>query len=170
MSLKSVFEAAVKQPALEALAKAKVFSDNPLPPTPDEDEAFHNRMARFAETEELRRQLEDAIKACKAEAAQLSEGLIEDMDANGIENFKIKGLTIFQKTNRYVSKKSDFSQGDICEELKKAGHENLCSMGYNAASLKSLVLEKMDNGEELPETLKDKLNIGEQTVLTSRRS
>lgn len=132
------------------------------------------RVKIFARLENTRRDLEDALKLCKAQAEKIGNELLEDMAEMGTTSLNADGLNIHRKKLFYVSKRSDDSgatNAAICEALKNNGMgflvKNADSFPMN--SLKAHIREMLDEEKEVPEAVAKLLNIGEKITLTSTK-
>lgn len=127
------------------------------------------RLKKFADLEVCRRELEKELDLVKRKIAALQGPLLEDMATSGLDSVKCGGLTIFRRIDRFVSKRAGVSSQDICDTLRDVGCDYMVADGYSASSLKSKVIEWLEDGIAIPETLLEKLNIGEVPRLVSRR-
>jgi len=136
------------------------------------DGGFKERMSLFASLENMRRDLEDALDRTKKRSNGLKEHLLEEMALHDINNMNIHGLSIFSRVDRYVRKKADkdgVTTEMICEVLTEIGRGDMVHDGYSAASLKSMVVEMLVDGDGVPDQLKKLLNIGEKVNLISQK-
>lgn len=123
---------------------------------------FADIMLRIRDTKTETEMLEKRAKAIEPK-------LMERMNVEGCQNLNVRGLTIFRKTNRYVSKAKGVETDDLVAALKDCGMGWLVKDAYNAMQLKSAVLEKIEAGEELPQQVKGLLSIGENYTLGTRK-
>ena len=145
------------------LDNAAALTEAPLP------EGFQRRMKYFAQLQNARRDLEAALGAVERLAAVMEPGLLEEMSLAGIENLRCVGLTLFPRTDRYVSKCGEVETQTICDVLTELGMGYMVKDGYSAQSLKSKVAEWINEGHEVPPRLAGLLNIGTVTRLGSRK-
>jgi hypothetical protein len=131
---------------------------------------FQDRLRQFVQLEHLRRELEDLLDQCKREIETLDPVLREDFAASGMQRTTVDGLTVYVRTDRYVNKVADVTQTQVCEVLKAHGLSYLVSEGYNAQKLKSWVLDKLDEGGELPDSLSQLLKVCEVSRLATIRA
>ncbi|QDT41108.1 hypothetical protein Pan241w_11670 [Gimesia alba] len=132
------------------------------------------RVKMFARLENLRRDLEEALKLCKSQTEKLGGELLEDMAESGTTSINADGLNIHQKKIFYVSKRADkdgATNEAVCEALKSSGMDFLVKNAdsYSAASLKAHIKELMNEGKEVPSQVAGLLNIGEKVTLTSTK-
>lgn len=131
---------------------------------------FQHRLSQYARLELLRRDLEDSLKSVKAEAAKVSEPLLEEFIASGIQNANAHGLTIFIRRDLVVNKlaaKDGVTTDMICESLRALGREDMIGEDYNASSLKAYVREFLDSGDD-PQAPLDDVRDGETVVREGR--
>ncbi len=151
----------------------KSIEESCLPEMPD-DAGFQERMSLFAQLENIRRDLEDALERVTKRANGMKEYLLEEMVLHDIDNMSVRGLSVFSQQKIYVSKKSEangVTKQMICDALKEIGREDMISSGYYPSSLTSLVKEMMsEDGDGIPENLKKLLNIIEEPILVTRKS
>ena len=85
------------------------------------DAGFQERMSLFAQLENMRRNLEDALDRTKKRADGMKEHLLEEMAMHGIDNMSVYGLSIFSRIDRFVRKKAPVFPVDP-EVLVSYGH------------------------------------------------
>lgn len=126
-------------------------------------------LAQYAALEETRRQAAADLEKIEEQLKRLEPAALDAMADQGASSTRIGNLTLYVKTDRYVSKRGGIETAAVNEALKATGLGHLVAEGYNAARLKSIVLERKDGGEELPEALSAVLNVGETLRLAARR-
>lgn len=149
----------------------KSIEESFVPEMPN-DAGFQERMSLFAQLENMRRDLDEALDRITKRANGMKEHLLEEMALHGIDNMSVHGLSIFSRVDRYVRKKADkdgVTTEVICEVLTEMGRGYLVRNGYSAASLKSLIVEMIVEGDGVPEQLEKLLNIGEKVNLVSQK-
>jgi hypothetical protein len=124
----------------DLLAELEPRTDDPMVSIPP---SMGERIKQFATLEHERRELEAKLKDIEGRASKLAAALLDDFADNGIQNTRCDGLTIYVRTDRYVSKKKDVETQTICDLLESLGRGDMVSDGYNASSLKSWVLEQI---------------------------
>lgn len=145
-------------------------ADLAKPGEPSPVDSFEAMLNEFAELENERRQLEERLEVIKTRTNTLQEPLLNHFADTGMQNARIKGLTVYVKTDRYVSKRGDASTEQVCQVLRDHGLGYIVSEGYNASSLKSkIVKEYIEADVEVPDALAAVLNIGETTKLATRK-
>jgi hypothetical protein len=136
-------------------------------------ENFKSLLAEFVALEKRRRDADDQIDEIKARVAVIEPLLLEEMGELGLTNANIDGLCVFQRTDRYVSKKSEADGVTtlmVVQALRDCGLDYMVSPNYASASLKSKVAEWIVGGIEVPPALAAVLNIGETLRLATRKS
>lgn len=126
-------------------------------------------LKRYTELENERRKHADRTDELAAIIKPLEEALLEAFAEAGLQNARANGLTVFIRTDRFVSKKGEFSTEAICEKLKELGCAYMVKEGYSASSLKAKVTEWQNEGVTVPADLAAMLNIGEIARITSRK-
>ena len=132
------------------------------------------RVKIFARLENTRRDLEEALKLCKAQVEKIGDQLLEDMAEMGTTSINADGLNIHQKKLFYVSKRADkdgATNEAICEALKNNGMGFLVKNAdsYSASSLKAHIKEMLDEEKEVPGAVEKLLNIGSKITLVSTK-
>lgn len=125
--------------------------------------------SEYAELQLRLRDSKSESDMLEARAKAIEPRLMERMNIEGCQNLSVKGLTIFRKTNRYVSKAKGVETEELVAALKDCGMGWLVKDAYNAMQLKSAVIEKIEAGEELPEGIKNLISIGETQCLGTRK-
>lgn len=131
---------------------------------------FQAMLAEFVGLEHERREHEEKLKVIAERTAKLQEALLDQFADLGLQNASVKGLTVYVRMDRYVSKAKDATTDAVCHALRECGCGYMVSDGYNAQSLKSKVKEWQDAGVEVPAALAGLLNIGEIPRLATRKS
>jgi hypothetical protein len=135
---------------------------DPIDELADVNATFANRLKRFVALEHARRELETQLEDNKKRAAAISTLLLEDFGEAGLQNVKCDGLTVYIRVDRYVTKKGDVDSESICGVLSEIGRDDLVKAGYNANSLKSWVLEQIEQRLDLRRQI-DQLIASKQT-------
>ena len=130
---------------------------------------FQEMLAEFVVLEHERREHEDRLKVIAGRLGQLQEPLLNHFADTGIQNASVNGLTVYVRMDRYVSKRGDASSEQVCAALRDCGLSYMVSDSYNAQSLKSKIREYIEEGADVPESLKQLLNIGEVARLATRK-
>lgn len=141
------------------------FTDEPAIPA-----TFQSLLSEFVDLEGERREHEERLKVIAEKAGKLSEELLNQFADLGLQNAKVKGLTVYVRMDRYVSKAQGVATETVCETLREIGCGYMVGDSYNAMSLKSKVREWIDQGIEVPPVLSKLLNIGEIPRLATRKA
>lgn len=147
------------------IVEAFADSDQPV----EVPESFRDRLAEYAELQNRKRKHDGELEAIAERLKELEEPLLNDMAEAGIQNVNVAGLTIYKKTDFYVSKRGEVPTAAIVETMRQHGLGYLVSEGYNANSLKSVIREWRDEEKPIPEELASQLNIGETVRLATRK-
>lgn len=126
-------------------------------------------LAEFVALEKRRRDAEGEAEELKAKIAAIEPLLREEMSMCGMQNARCDGLTVFIKTDQYVSKKAEFTTEQVCDVLRTHGLDYMVGEAYSAATLKSKVVEWLKEGHDVPEKLAEMLNIGKSVKLSTRK-
>ncbi len=119
--------------------------------------------------EKSQRDLDERLKTVKAEIAEMNDNLVEQMAMAGMQNAKVDGMTVFLRTDKFVSKKGGTTTVQMCQILRYCGLDYMVAEGYSASSLKSKIKEYGELGEQVPSVLLDALNITEETKVVARK-
>lgn len=133
------------------------------------DQDMLSLMSEYAELSMRYRDANGEAEMLKDKMAQLEPSILEAMALNGVDNMRVKNLTLYRKTNFFVSKRGDVETQSICDLLRTHGLGYLVADGYSSAALKSKVKEWLDEGAQVPEQLAACLNVGEAIVLATRK-
>ena len=118
--------------------------------------------------ESRKRELKTELKKVETELANLEDPLLEQMALSGTQSQNMNGFTVYRKTSRFV-KKTDPQQ--LAFELKQTDMAYLVTEGVNSNSLRSAVLERIDDeDQEVPEGVMRCIEITEIPKLGFRKS
>ena len=118
-------------------------------------------LAQYVALEQRKRELEEQLKAVKAEASVLEKQLIEQWIDRGQQNATLCGMTAYITSDFFLNKRPEYSTERLAECLIKHGLERVVQTGYAAGSLKTFIKEQMAAGGELPDELMAMLSYGE---------
>lgn len=124
----------------------------------------------YVKLEQKRRRLEDDLKETKLRQSAVAEPLVERMAAEGMQRINKDGLTVYLRQQRFVNKKTEVSMDIACRMLESWGLGYMVNDAYNATSLKSKIIEMLDQEEELPKGFDQYFNVHEQTVLGCQKA
>ena len=148
---------------------SEAFTDEDQTDSVSVDDSFTKRMAEFAALQLRRRDVESELEVIKQKSKALEADLLEEMSQNGIDNMKCGGLTVYKRTDLYVSKRSDVETSELVAVMKSIGLGYLVAEGYAPQSLKSVIREHEKEGKEIHEELASRLNIGHEVKLATRK-
>lgn len=126
------------------------------------------RLHRFTELETLRRKLQEELRAVEAESQAIETELMAEFERSGIQNMKVNGLTVYLHRQVWANARNGDYEG-ACTALLEAGLPELVERRFNTNRLSAWVRERTKEGEELPETLKQSLEISERFSLRTRK-
>lgn len=114
-----------------------------------DDATLDARLREFAEVDARRRTLESDLKLAKEKLASLERDLLVAMvEEREIERITLKGVgTIFTRTDTYPQVEDEAL---MREHLRATGNSDIIKETVNWQTLRSLVLERLEAGEELP--------------------
>lgn len=127
---------------------------------------------QFAELENIRRNLDEALSQVKARIESLRPRAESVMTEAGMDRVRMKGLTIFFTEKFSVNKKAakdGITTEDVCEALRLLGRRDMVADNYSSASLKAYVGELLEEHDEVPEPLGKLLNVRRWSQLTTRK-
>lgn len=130
---------------------------------------FQELLTEYVALEKERREHEERLEIIAERCRQLEEPLLNYFADTGMQNARVSDLTVFIKTDRFVSKRGEVTTEQVCQALRDCGLGYMVSDGYSAQSLKSKVREWQEAGVEVPERLAALLNIGEVSRLATRK-
>lgn len=125
--------------------------------------------AEFVEQHKRLADAESEVKAIKARLDQIEPQLLEEMGGNGVQSMNTNGRTLYIRTDRFVNKAPEVSQIDVCAALVAQGLGHMVGTTFNAAKLKSQVVEWLNEGQELPADLAGMLKVTEATRVICRK-
>jgi len=127
---------------------------------------------RFDAETKLSIELDEKTKACKAELLLLESELLEEMKKIGEESYRMNGRTYHHRKELTVRAGTGYKMVHICKMLEMEGFGHIVSNdpSYKPATLKATVKELLDDGQQVPDLMKDALYIKEAVRLRSRKS
>lgn len=125
--------------------------------------------AEYVEQSKRLADVEGEEKSIKQRLAEIEPLLMEEMGGAGIQNIRCCGRLLYLRTDRFVNKAPDASQDQVCAALRSQGLGHLVGETYNAAGLKSQVLEWIKEGGEVPEGLAGLLKVTEVARVVCRK-
>lgn len=144
-----------------------------LNPPSDVTATLPGKFLWYSRLAQAKREQTELLDQITARMNELEPHLLEEMAANGIERQTVDGMTLFPRTEFYVSKKAEkdgVTTELVIKALRKCGCDYMVSEGYSASSLKAKVKEWRENGVDVPSVLAELLNIGETLKLAARKA
>jgi hypothetical protein len=138
----------------------------------DQVAEFRTLMEEFVDLELRKREKEADLEMISDRFKTVEPQLREQMAALGMQNARCRGLTVYVKRDRYVSKKSEadgVTTERLIEVLRECGLGYIVREAYQANSLKAKLVEWLTEGVEVPEQLAACLNVGESVRLATRK-
>ena len=132
----------IVEDAIQA-ATAAVMTENP--------DTFEERLSLFARLENIRRELDDKLKAVKLRVETMAPDLLKEMNAQGMKSANVHGLSVHQRTDLVVNKlatQDGVTTQMVCDALTAIGRDDMVNDGYSGASLKSLIREMYAEADE----------------------
>jgi len=119
--------------------------------------------------QELKVKEQEADKLSKR-IAECEKEIVEQMSLDQVKSIKQGEELVYLQTVRNVTKKAGVTPEEVMAVLKGSELDYLLKLGYNAQSLKGAVIEAEKNERELPEGLKELINIGSYTKVATRKA
>ncbi len=132
--------------------------------------SFDALLSEYVEIK-LRRDARDAEDTADANRMKEIEPLlVEGFGERGMQHVSMKGLTLYVAVDKFVNKKGGVDTAEFCEVLRDCGLGDMVGDSYSSATLKARVLEWMEQGVDIPESIRERLSIGEVYRLKARKS
>lgn len=119
--------------------------------------------------ENKRKEMQKELDDQKARVATLEEQALLYLTDEDLDGVKLEGKTVFIRTDRFASINKE-DEETAFELLEKYGADFLIKTSVNANSLKGWVKEYIEEHGELPEDLKEVLNIFEKPRVRMRKA
>jgi len=123
-----------------------------------------DRLKRYVALEEERRSLEDRLKETKFRIAAMQPNILEDFAAAGAHSIRCDKLTVFIKTNRYVSKGKGIETQTICDVMQEIGLGQMVRDGYSPSTLKAWVVEQMTLRDQVDKQVEQGVTVPPEMV------
>ena len=114
-----------------------------------------------------KREMEDKMRKLKEKIAETETRLLLQFEKAGVDSVKVDGMTLYLRHDSYPTAK-DGDRAAVIAALKTCGLEAMLT--FNSRSLKSLIKEWEDAGQEIPAPLKEVLTFTEKFSLLMRKS
>ncbi len=107
---------------------------------------------------------EKKVKECNGDIKKLQDAILKDFQKEGIKNVTLaNGANVHLVRKVYVSRGTGVIAEDLHKCLRKLGLEDLITETVSAPTMKSYVMERMEDKEKpLEKALEKLLNIGEE--------
>jgi hypothetical protein len=110
-------------------------------------------LAAYADLADRLRDASAEVDCVKEKMKELEGPILEAMKTADMDSAHIKGLTVYRRTDHYVSKRGGVDTQDVCDLLKKHGLEYLVKDGYSGSALKAKIREWQEEGTNIPVSL-----------------
>lgn len=107
----------------------------------DTDSPVFRDFARFSELIDSRFEANRTLKTVEAEMARLQPRLLDYFERHAIDKVRVKGVTIFLRTELWARPKFAGDRARVCAALKEAGLGHYVEPNYNAHELSAWVRE-----------------------------
>lgn len=107
------------------------------------------------------------LKECNRRIEEAEAALAELMVSEEVQNFTRDGYTFYLLNRVFASAVKDRKE-ELYEWLKTNNFGGLVKETVNANSLRAFIKEQMEDTDELPEGLKDLVNVYEKTTVGLR--
>jgi len=125
--------------------------------------------AKLKMLREEKKEVEERHKVIEAEIEETENQLSQEMVNAEIQNFNKDGTTFYLQTKTYANIKPGFKQ-EVYDWLKANGFESLVYETVNAQRFSAFIKELLEEEDELPTELKDKVNIFEKITVGIRKA
>jgi len=125
--------------------------------------------AKLKTLREEKKELEEKLKVIETEIEETENQLSQEMINSEVQNFNKDGTTFYLQTKTYASIRPEFKQ-QVYDWLKTNGFESLVYETVNAQRFSAFVKELLEEEDELPRELKDKVNVFEKITVGVRKS
>jgi len=116
-----------------------------------------------------KKSLEEQLKSIEAEISKTEESLSREMLNAELQNFNLNGTLYYLSTKTYANIAADAKQ-DVYQWLKDNGYGDLVYETVNSNRFSAFVKELLEEEDELPRELKDKVNVFEKITVGVRKS
>ena len=123
---------------------------------------------RLKELKDQKKEAERIVKEINAEIEQVNEELSQIMVAEEMQNFSRAGSLFYLSTKTFASPVKGQHE-ELYNWLKQNGYGDLVKETVHHQSLTAFIKEMLEEEEELPEDLQDKVNVHEKTIVGVRK-
>lgn len=124
---------------------------------------------KLKELRDRKKSLEDELKALNREIDETEQALVDAMLEEEMQNFVRAGQMFYLQTKTYANAVPERKQ-ELFTWLKANGYGDLVQETVNANSLAAFVRELLEEEDELPEELRQLVNVYEKTTIGIRRA
>jgi hypothetical protein len=132
-------------------------------------ETIFELAAKLKTLREEKKEMEERLKAIESEIEETENQLSQEMVNAEIQNFNKDGTTFYLQIKTYASIKPEFKQ-QVYDWLKANGFESLVYETVNAQRFSAFIKELLEEVDELPSELKDKVNVFEKITVGMRKA
>lgn len=122
----------------------------------------------YVKLQKEKREQDLAFKKKKAECAEVEEKLLKEFEEAGMQSANVDGMTVYLHRQLHAST-GKLGKAAVIAALKETGMDEYVSETFSPSSISAFVREMDGNGQELPQKLKDTLNIYEKFSLLTRK-
>lgn len=128
-------------------------------------------VVRYAAIMKQRMELEEMVDNLKKEAAKLEEVILDQWADTGEKSVKIGGVgTVYLAAEFTCYKRKEFTTEYVCDRLRGCGYREFVHNAYAPSSVKAMIRERIEGGEEIPESLQECFDYETKSKLRMRRS
>ena len=128
---------------------------------------------RFAALVAKKKRAEADLKAAKEEMAELEPVVLQMLTDEGLKDLKMTvdgmGVTLYPHTMLWAFPKEGDRPG-VVRALKRARLGDFVKEDYNTSTFSAWVRERLANGQDLPPTIAEVIEVQEQVTLRGRRT
>ena len=130
-------------------------------------------LKKYAKLDKLKRELDTKTKACKAEIEKAQPGVVEWFQKNGMESFKIDGVTIYIRRELWPGREDGIDHIQATTALEEAGLGQYGEPRVNTQGLRGIVNEHDQADEDFFKVypgLKGIIKVSEVLKIATRKS
>ncbi len=127
------------------------------------------QLKRYVELEHERRDLDDRLKAVKAETEKLAASLLDQFAEAGMQSARVNGLTVYVHRQLWASAVEGNYEA-ACQALRASGHGEFVQERFNTNQISALAREMDKNGETLPVEWDGPIKVAETFQLRTQKA
>lgn len=131
--------------------------------------ALNERLARWVELTEQKRLLEAQLRKIQDELTSSEETLLEDFTLAGFQSVNLNGFTLYKQREFFCKVKEGVDKSDVIDAFRKAGLSHALG-GPNYQTMRALAREWSEEGEGVPSTIANFVEVGDTFRLRARKS